>query len=182
MHLGSSVLRAGPPNRHHGHERYGRNVYGHEHVPNYQHGPCSGLLDHYRMCPWEHLNPAAGQPVPVACKVLMLCRISLLFFHTFRVEMSDQRTSQTPCPCPHHPTTCLLTLPSARIRRRATASVKHPTRPSNGFQRTFATATAISREMSYPQLHLRAAWISWISPPPLGGLWCFWSTGLSLRI
>ncbi|KAF9875270.1 ferric reductase like transmembrane component [Colletotrichum karsti] len=55
-----------------------------------------------------------------------------------------------------------------RIRRSATASVKHPTRPSNGFQRMFATSTAILREMSYPQLQLRAAWISWISPPPLG--------------
>jgi ferredoxin-NADP reductase len=33
---------------------------------------------------------------------------------------------------------------------------------------TYATATAISREISYPELHLKGRWVSWLSPPPLG--------------
>ncbi|KAK0125327.1 hypothetical protein ONS95_000649 [Cadophora gregata] len=32
----------------------------------------------------------------------------------------------------------------------------------------YATATAILRESSYPQLHISNKWFSWLSPPPLG--------------
>ncbi|KAF6803310.1 metalloreductase transmembrane [Colletotrichum musicola] len=56
----------------------------------------------------------------------------------------------------------------SRLRRRATGTVKHPTTPSNPLQQAFATATAIFREMTYPQLFIRARGLSWLSPPPLG--------------
>tara|TARA_R110002060_G_scaffold76732_1_gene87396 strand:- start:103 stop:1854 length:1752 start_codon:yes stop_codon:yes gene_type:complete len=32
----------------------------------------------------------------------------------------------------------------------------------------YATATAILRESSYPELHIKNKWLSWLSPPPLG--------------
>ncbi|KAH9230961.1 hypothetical protein K456DRAFT_1842249 [Colletotrichum gloeosporioides 23] len=55
-----------------------------------------------------------------------------------------------------------------RLRRLASGSIRHPTRPTNGFQKVFATMTALSREMSYPQLFISKTWLSWMSPPPLG--------------
>ncbi|KAF4918106.1 Ferric/cupric reductase transmembrane component 7 [Colletotrichum viniferum] len=55
-----------------------------------------------------------------------------------------------------------------RLRRLTSGSIRHPTRPTNGFQKVFATMTALSREMSYPQLFISKAWLSWMSPPPLG--------------
>lgn len=61
-----------------------------------------------------------------------------------------------------------LTFPNTRLRRRATGTVKHPTTPTNALQQAFATATAIFREMTYPQLFIRARGLSWLSPPPLG--------------
>ncbi|KAF4821872.1 Ferric/cupric reductase transmembrane component 7 [Colletotrichum siamense] len=55
-----------------------------------------------------------------------------------------------------------------RLRRLTSGSTRHPTRPTNGFQKVFATMTALSREMSYPQFFISKAWLSWMSPPPLG--------------
>ena len=60
---------------------------------------------------------------------------------------------------------------AAVTRKRAllVRSVRHPTRPQNITSRTFATATAIVREVTYPQvLFLKGRWLGWLSPPPLG--------------
>ena len=48
-------------------------------------------------------------------------------------------------------------------------SLSHPTRPRNFASQAYATALAISREISYPQaIHFtRPGWV-WLSPPPLG--------------
>jgi NAD(P)H-flavin reductase len=43
---------------------------------------------------------------------------------------------------------------------------------------SYATATAILREMSYPEFHLKGRWVSWLSPPPLGRvllICCYWA-------
>lgn len=43
---------------------------------------------------------------------------------------------------------------------------------------SYATATAILREMSYPEFHLKSRWVSWLSPPPLGRvllILCYWA-------
>lgn len=43
---------------------------------------------------------------------------------------------------------------------------------------SYATATAILREMSYPELHLKSRYMSWLSPPPLGRvlfICCYWA-------
>ncbi|KAI6367525.1 hypothetical protein MCOR25_004890 [Pyricularia grisea] len=45
-----------------------------------------------------------------------------------------------------------------------------PTRPSNPISQAWATATAIGREMSYPQLYVPGRFFSWATPPPLGRL------------
>ena len=45
--------------------------------------------------------------------------------------------------------------------------MKYPTRVTNLWMQIYATATAICREASYPQLHFKG-WLSWLSPPPLG--------------
>ncbi|KAI1169809.1 ferric reductase like transmembrane component-domain-containing protein [Nemania sp. FL0916] len=55
-----------------------------------------------------------------------------------------------------------------RLRRSKLVSVQYPTRPSNRFQQTWATLTAVVREMSYPQLYIPTRYLSWMTPPPLG--------------
>lgn len=47
-------------------------------------------------------------------------------------------------------------------------SVHYPSKPQNLFMQSYATATAIFRELVSPELHLRSRWVSWLSPPPLG--------------
>ncbi|KAI0444965.1 ferric reductase like transmembrane component-domain-containing protein [Xylaria telfairii] len=55
-----------------------------------------------------------------------------------------------------------------RLRRSRTASVVNPTKPSNRFLQTWATLTAVGREMSYPQVYVPIRYLSWATPPPLG--------------
>ncbi|KAI0538998.1 ferric reductase like transmembrane component-domain-containing protein [Xylaria digitata] len=55
-----------------------------------------------------------------------------------------------------------------RLRRSRIVSVQYPTKPSNRFMQTWATLTAVGREMSYPQLYVPIRYLSWLTPPPLG--------------
>ncbi|KAI1202448.1 ferric reductase like transmembrane component-domain-containing protein [Nemania serpens] len=55
-----------------------------------------------------------------------------------------------------------------RLRRSRVVSVQYPTKPSNRFLQTWATLTAVIREMSYPQLYVPIRYLSWMTPPPLG--------------
>jgi len=50
---------------------------------------------------------------------------------------------------------------------RTRKTTAYPTRVNNLPMQIYATATAIGREMSYPQIHLRGPF-SWLSPPPMG--------------
>jgi NAD(P)H-flavin reductase len=50
---------------------------------------------------------------------------------------------------------------------------------------SYATATAILREMKYPELHLKNPWVSWLSPPPLGRvlfICCYWAVILYMLL
>ncbi|KAH0548094.1 hypothetical protein GP486_008172, partial [Trichoglossum hirsutum] len=63
------------------------------------------------------------------------------------------------------------------LRLCRSRSLGYPTRPQNKVAQIYATATAICREISYPQLHLEGP-LSWLSPPPLGRvlvLFCYWA-------
>ncbi|KAH7419197.1 hypothetical protein BKA64DRAFT_699233 [Cadophora sp. MPI-SDFR-AT-0126] len=51
---------------------------------------------------------------------------------------------------------------------RTRKSTKYPTKVNSLPMQVHATATAILRESSYPQLHISNKWLSWLSPPPLG--------------
>lgn len=55
-----------------------------------------------------------------------------------------------------------------RLQTRSKNSKEFPTRPSNRISQAWATATAIGREMSYPQLYVPGRFFSWATPPPLG--------------
>lgn len=57
---------------------------------------------------------------------------------------------------------------AVRLRIVRTRSVQHPSKPGNSVRQLYATATAICREISAPELHFKNRWISWLSPPPLG--------------
>ncbi|KAH8814862.1 hypothetical protein F5884DRAFT_153859 [Xylogone sp. PMI_703] len=66
----------------------------------------------------------------------------------------------------------------SRLRRAQDPLLQYPTKPHNLFLQCFATATAIVREISHPQLHINQRWLSWLSPPSLGRvllLCCYWS-------
>lgn len=65
-----------------------------------------------------------------------------------------------------------------RLRRSKIVSLKYPTKPSNRIQEIYATATAIFRESSYPQIHISTPYLSWLSPPSSGRtilLLCYWA-------
>ncbi|TGO68338.1 hypothetical protein BOTNAR_0026g00250 [Botryotinia narcissicola] len=65
-----------------------------------------------------------------------------------------------------------------RLRRSKVVSLKYPTKPSNRIQEIYATATAIFRESSYPQIHISTPYLSWLSPPSSGRtilLLCYWA-------
>ncbi|KAF5877405.1 putative ferric-chelate reductase protein [Botrytis fragariae] len=65
-----------------------------------------------------------------------------------------------------------------RLRRSKIISLKYPTKPSNRIQEIYATATAIFRESSYPQIHISTPYLSWLSPPSSGRtilLLCYWA-------
>lgn len=72
-----------------------------------------------------------------------------------------------------------LTLVCCRLRTcRTRKSTKYPTRVNSLPMQIYATATAILRESSYPQIHISNKWFSWLSPPPLGRslvLLCYWA-------
>lgn len=55
-----------------------------------------------------------------------------------------------------------------RLRACANESHQFPTRPTGRLSQAWATATAIAREISYPQLYVPTRFLSWLTPPPLG--------------
>ncbi|CAJ2510292.1 Uu.00g061920.m01.CDS01 [Anthostomella pinea] len=55
-----------------------------------------------------------------------------------------------------------------RLRTSQVSSVQCPTRPTNWFLQTWATLTAVGRELSYPQLYVPIRYMSWMTPPPMG--------------
>ena len=59
--------------------------------------------------------------------------------------------------------------PSSSKRASRALSLSHPTRPRNFASQAYATALAISREISYPQVinFTRSGWV-WLTPLPLG--------------
>ncbi|KAI0128273.1 hypothetical protein BJ170DRAFT_580603 [Xylariales sp. AK1849] len=65
-----------------------------------------------------------------------------------------------------------------RLRTSRTNSVQYPTKPTNWYLQTWATLTAVGREMSYPQFYVPTTWLSWMTPPPMGrvvGLLVYWA-------
>ena len=50
----------------------------------------------------------------------------------------------------------------------SSASKEYPTKPTNRLLQTWATLTAVGREISYPQLYVPTQFLSWATPPPLG--------------
>ncbi|KAI9051444.1 hypothetical protein LZ554_004490 [Drepanopeziza brunnea f. sp. 'monogermtubi'] len=60
---------------------------------------------------------------------------------------------------------------------RTRKSIKYPTKVNSFPMQCYATATAILREASYPQIYFGGR-VSWLSPPPLGRLLvlaCYWA-------
>lgn len=65
-----------------------------------------------------------------------------------------------------------------RLRSCSSTSIQFPTRPSNSFLQTWATVTAVVREVGYPQLHIPFRRLSFLSPPSTGRiifLLCYWA-------
>lgn len=58
-----------------------------------------------------------------------------------------------------------------RFRRARSRSSQWPSRTAGGISCAFATATAIVREISYPQAVVRKSGLTWLSPPSLGRAW-----------
>ncbi|OAA58974.1 ferric-chelate reductase [Niveomyces insectorum RCEF 264] len=57
-----------------------------------------------------------------------------------------------------------------RLRTRASSAKQFPTQPRNRFWQVWATLTAVSREMSYPQVYVPVRYLTWLTPPPAGRL------------
>ncbi|KAF7553817.1 hypothetical protein G7046_g6989 [Stylonectria norvegica] len=55
-----------------------------------------------------------------------------------------------------------------RLKACQNSSVEHPTRPQGPFSQAWATATAMIREMGYPQVYISINGLRWATPPPLG--------------
>ncbi|RFU76652.1 ferric reductase metalloreductase [Trichoderma arundinaceum] len=65
-----------------------------------------------------------------------------------------------------------------RLKAARDASNPHPTRPDGPLSQAWATATAMVREMSHPQLFVPIRHFTWLTPPPLGRvlvLLCYWA-------
>ncbi|KAI5465405.1 hypothetical protein BGZ63DRAFT_103541 [Mariannaea sp. PMI_226] len=65
-----------------------------------------------------------------------------------------------------------------RLKSCRDASVEHPTRPQGPVSQAWATATAIVRETSHPQLYVPIKGLRWLTPPSLGRiivLCCYWA-------
>ncbi|KAK8090480.1 hypothetical protein PG997_005441 [Apiospora hydei] len=48
------------------------------------------------------------------------------------------------------------------------SSIRYPTKPTTWYWQTWATLTAVAREISYPQLYVPYKYLSWMTPPPMG--------------
>lgn len=75
-------------------------------------------------------------------------------------------------------------LTADRLRRCSVESAQSPTQPT-GFFRSWATATAVLREMSYPQLYVPFRYFTWATPPPLGRilvLLCYWGLIVGMMV
>ncbi len=57
---------------------------------------------------------------------------------------------------------------SSRLRKRAASSLESPTKPHNAILQTWATLTAVGREMTYPQFYVPVRFFTWLTPPPAG--------------
>lgn len=55
-----------------------------------------------------------------------------------------------------------------RLKRQSKTSVAYPTQPHNPLEQVIATSSAIMREASGPEYHIRNRYLTWLSPPPLG--------------
>ncbi|KAK8041649.1 ferric reductase like transmembrane component [Apiospora rasikravindrae] len=55
-----------------------------------------------------------------------------------------------------------------RLRTSRTSSIRYPTKPTTWYWQTWATLTAVTREISYPQLYVPYKHLSWMTPPPMG--------------
>lgn len=55
-----------------------------------------------------------------------------------------------------------------RLRRCGSSSVQSPSKPTGPVTQAWATATAIGREFSYPQLYVPTRFLSWLTPPSMG--------------
>lgn len=67
---------------------------------------------------------------------------------------------------------------SFRLKAARDATSPHPTRPDGPLSQAWATATAVIREMSHPQLFVPIRHFSWLTPPPLGRIFvllCYWA-------
>ncbi|KAJ6786658.1 hypothetical protein PWT90_03598 [Aphanocladium album] len=65
-----------------------------------------------------------------------------------------------------------------RISSCRDPATQHPTRPDGFLSQTWATATAVVREMSHPQLYVPIKTLRWATPPSLGRiltLLCYWA-------
>ncbi|KAL6691651.1 hypothetical protein J3F84DRAFT_386096 [Trichoderma pleuroticola] len=65
-----------------------------------------------------------------------------------------------------------------RLKAASAQSSPHPTRPNGPLSQSWATATALVRELSHPQLFIPLRHFSWLTPPPLGRvlvLLCYWA-------
>lgn len=56
----------------------------------------------------------------------------------------------------------------SRLRTSRTSSMRYPTKPTTWYWQTWATLTAVAREISYPQLYVPYQHLSWLTPPPTG--------------
>ncbi|KAI1101544.1 ferric reductase like transmembrane component-domain-containing protein [Jackrogersella minutella] len=56
----------------------------------------------------------------------------------------------------------------SKLRKSRSHSVQFPSKPTNLFSQSWATLTALCREISYPQLYVPIRGWSWMTPPPMG--------------
>lgn len=65
-----------------------------------------------------------------------------------------------------------------RLRKCVSSSVQSPAKPVGRLSQAWATATAIGREFSYPQLYIPTRFLSWLTPPSMGRvlmLFVYWA-------
>ncbi|KAG5985153.1 hypothetical protein E4U54_006060 [Claviceps lovelessii] len=65
-----------------------------------------------------------------------------------------------------------------RLKACHETSIEHATRPNGNISQMWATATAIIREISHPQVYIAKHGLRWATPPPMGRiivLLCYWA-------